>query len=321
MTTDTEIAELKEQLLLFKEKLAMDKTHLQFGATILRQSTANPLSNRGSKLDPTSDEVDRMKLGSMRNSYRLTPLKIYNNDTEEYESKLVYVNKEADADLEEKIRQQVEDEFGSEDEHETDISAEPYSQYTSSIDDLHGILKFDEILKPITKPTDVVNIRSIANIYKDRYLERLSNETIATIEKEQDMVNLLNRIMDVFLHDDPDHMSAENLGLPEYDHNLDLEKVEKNGPAQPNMELPGDPFFLPPNYESDPKFEGIDSEEVDETKQLLQIALQRNEEFIRSLSQIRSGFLHADTYKRHVYNWCKEMDSNEQAQRVPLERD
>ncbi|GAV30556.1 hypothetical protein PMKS-004070 [Pichia membranifaciens] len=230
---------------------------------------------------------------------------------------LVYVNKEVDADLEEKIRLQVEEEFASDDEYvpERDtLVDESEDGYMTRPNDIFSTIRLDQLLRPITKPSDVVTIKSIKSIYKERYLERLSNETISIIEREQENVNLLNQIMNIFLLDDPEHIQADNLGLAEYNHHLDLDKEGEDASIdQDAQELhpENDPFFMPPVYESDPQFNGIDQEEIDETRQLIQIALQRNEEFVRSLLQIRLGFLHADNYREQVHNWCREMHENE----------
>lgn len=312
--TEKELKDLKQDILRLKDKLRLDRTHQQYGSELSVTPTANPRSNRGSKLDPTSDTVNRMKISSNRSNYKLTSIEMLNSSTQQYESKLVYVNKEVEADLEERIKAQVEHEFGSDDEFALEYDTmvdEMDDPYMTRLNDVLNVLKYDQILKPISKPSDVVNINSISSIYKEKYLENLSNETVAIIEQEQGTVNLLNGIMDVFLHDDPERILADNMNLPEYDHHLDLqnESTDSMVHAQPQgSKTDGDPFFQPPVYESDPQFDNINPEEIDETRQLLQIALQRNEEYIRSLKQIRLGFLHADNYKQQIYKWCREIN-------------
>lgn len=321
--TESELLELKKDILCLKDKLAMDKNNQQYGASLSVTPSINSRSNRGSKLDPTSDTVNRNLISSTRCNYRLQSVDVYSDFTKEYESRLVYVNKEVDADLEEKIRRQVEEEFGSDDEedsklHDHDTLIDDIDDpYMTRFNDYLSSIRLDQLLRPITKPSDVINIKSVNSIYKEKYLENLSNETIRIIEKEQENVNLLNKMMDVFLLDDPDHIQADNLGLPEYNHHLDLESDEKDKAlgkvtnGSNDIEPQKDPFFKPPIYETDPQFDAIDQNEVDETRQLVQIALQRNEEFVRSLSEIRLGFLRADNYREQVYNWCKEMSENE----------
>lgn len=320
--TEKELLHLKEDILRLKNKLQIDNNNEQYGASISIANMADPRSNRGSKLDPTSVGVSRMNLNSARDNYKLTSLEVYDNDTGTYDSKMVYVNKEISADTEEMIRRQVEEEFGSDDDDELDgrenkLVDESDDPYITTFNDILKTIKIDELIRPITKPSDVVNIKSVNSIFQEKYLDNLSNETINIIQREQELVNMLNKTMDIFLHDDEEHLAADNLGLPEYDHNLDLDKIEENGGTVPSFDpnnMQQDPFFQPSDYTSNPQFDNIDPEEVDETRQLLQIALQRNEEFIRALSQIRSGFLRADNYRRHVYEWCKEMNTNEIAQ-------
>jgi hypothetical protein len=319
--TEKELVFLKEDILRFKNKLELDKTNQQYGASLSVTPSTNPRSNRGSKLDPTSDTVDRMKISSCRTNFKMKTVELYDQSSKKYEPKLVYVNKEVDADLEERIKHQIEEEFGSEDEFITDYDTlvdDIDDPYMTRFNEVLTTIKLDELMRPISKPSDVVNIKPINSIFKENFLNKLSNETVAIVEKEQEMVNLLNKTMDIFLHDDPDHIAADNLGLPQYDHHLDL--PENNNQLNDNkvlqkIDYENDPFFLPPPYESDPKFDGIKQEEVDETRQLLQIALQRNEEYIRSLSQIRLGFLHADNYREQIYKWCKEMNDNELIQK------
>lgn len=319
--TETEMSSLKEDILRFKERLEMEKNHQQYGASLSVAPVTNPRSNRGSKMDPTSDTVNRNMISSCRYNYKLSSVDVYNNEEKRYESRLVYVNKEVDADLEEKIRQQVEEEFASDDEYvpERDtLVDECEDSYVTRPNDIFSTIRLDQLLRPITKPSDVVTIKSIKSIYKERYLDKLSNETISIIEKEQENVNLLNQIMNIFLLDDPEHIQADNLGLAEYNHHLDLDKEEEDEASMSHdlqeLHPENDPFFMPPVYESDPQFNGIDQEEIDETRQLIQIALQRNEEFVRSLLQIRLGFLHADNYREQVHSWCKEMHENEVAE-------
>lgn len=301
----------------------MDKDNEQYGASITLNTMTNPDSNKGSKLDPTSHGVSKLNLNHNRSNYKLTSVEIYDNDTATYDSKLVYVNREINADTEEMIKRQVEEEFGSDDEedgiyHHDDKLVNDYDDpYVTTFNEILQSIKIDELLKPITKPSDVVNIKSINRIYQDKYLDNLSSETINIIEREQQLVNLLNKTMDIFLHDDEEHLAADNLGLPDYDHNLDLDKIEQNGGKTAQFDgsnMRNDPFFQPSSYTSNPQFDDIDPVEIDETRQLLQIALQRNEEFIRALSQIRLGFLRADNYRKNVYEWCKEINANEIAQ-------
>lgn len=301
---DGKNTELEEDILRFKNKVQMDRDYQQ-----RHDRSLSIMPNQ--KLDSTPENNTEKLSLSLGDNYKLVSIQLYNNETDNYESKLVYMKKEFDYELDEKIRHQVDEEFGSDDEYSSE------NNYTAdfhieNFNDVFESVKLDQLLKPITKPSDVINIKPVNRIYNQNYLERLSEETISIIEKEQQNVNLLNKIMDIFLHNDPDHILADKLGLPIYDHHLDIENEQSDINNKKKLkQFENDPFFQPPTYESDPKFDGIDKDEIDETRQLIQIALQRNEEFVRSLSQIRMGFIHADNYREQIYGWCKEINENE----------
>lgn len=326
---ENEMESLKHDILQLKGKLNSEKNARQTISIIPSKNIFYQDSDSNSKV-----ESKRKMIASTKYNFKLSSVDVFDEYTNQYESKLVYINQYcSNPDFDERIRLQVQEEFGSDD----DIDDYNYDDYDragvdqevgeslladiedpslSRFNDLLSTVRLDQLLKPITKPGDVIDIKSVQKIYKEKYLEKLSNDTIEIIEKEQENVNLLNQIMDVFLLEDPDHIKADNLGLASYNHHLDLDKEQNdnnndNVNDNQDINIEDDPFFRPPIYESDPQFEGIDQEEIDETRQLIQIALQRNEEFVRSLTQIRYGFLHADNYREDVYNWCKEMHDNE----------
>lgn len=303
--TDSEIKSLKVDILRLKEKISSEKELVTFAPV--------PNANGAAETTENSEKLYRMKLNPPAHNFKLTSVKLYDDVTKEEETKLVYTCNNVGTALDDKIKQQVDDEFGSDLESDSDAIGDlDHNDYDESFKEFMNSIKIDELLRPITKPSDVVNIKPVSQIYKAKFLSKLSNNTVELIEREQEMVNLLNKTMDIFLNANPEHLAADNLGLPEYDHKLDLEKVEQgNSQDAPDTQACDDPFFKPPNYESNPGFDDIHPDEIDETRHLLQIALQRNEEYIRSLMQIRSGFLHADNYREQIYMWCKEMNENE----------
>lgn len=303
--SEAELKSLKKDILRFKDKITLDNERVGF---IAAPSTAD--GDEGSR-----EKVYRMKLNPPGDNFKLTSVKVFDDVTKEDDTKLVYVSNGMSADLENRIKRQVEEEFGSDDESVADpdvLLSQVQEEDEESFREFLSTLKIDQLLRPITKPSDVVNIKPVSQIYRARFLEKLSNDTVELVEREQEMVNLLNKTMDIFLSANPEHIAADNLGLPEYEHNLDLDKFQQNQlQGTPQIHDEYDPFFRPPKYESDPGFENIKPEEIDETRHLLQIALQRNEEYIRSLMQIRLGFLHADNYREQIYKWCKEMNEND----------
>lgn len=307
---ETETVSLREDILRLKDKLARDQSARHCSG----QTTDQARVIKGTEVEPNlSDSVDgvhRMSIVSNRFNYDLKRIQLYNEDTGEYEPSLVYINNSLSSHLHDRIQQEVDEEFRSENGDYDHMVENSDNNEDHEFNDVLKEIRLDQILRPISKPSDVVENKAIKRIFQEPFLERLSNETIKIIEREQELDNMLNKTMDIFLHDDADHYAADNLGLPDYNHFLDLDANPPNG--QTHQELPhGDPFFQLAKYDSDPGFEGIEKDEIEETRQLLQIALQRNEEYVRSLSEIRLGFLRANNYKEEVFKWCKEMYDNE----------
>lgn len=185
--------------------------------------------------------------------------------------------------------------------------------YGAHTKDIMSKFNLREALKPISQPSDVVNIPNIARTYKSKNLDRMAEELIHVIESEQNNVILLSKLMNIFLGDNPEIILEKSLGLPEYDHHLDLNQAEAGQQQQEQEQLIDgmDPFFMLPAYQTDPQL-NLDLAEADELRQLVQIALQRNEEFVRSLSQIRNGFVRAIRLRDFVYQWCCEMKEAEE---------
>lgn len=313
--TEKELVSLRADILSFKKKLDLDKGKQK------EEENQSIIQSEDSSSD--NNDFQRAKLLSSDSNYKLENIEVYNEYSKQYQSQLVYSNTYLDDELNERIKNEIDAEFGSDDDDDNynDDNYEDENPVNNVIlRDFH----IDELLRPITKPSDITNIKAINNVYKQNFFDKLSNQTIEVIEKEQEMVNLLNKTMDIFLRDDPERISADNLKLSDYNHHLDLDKEPSDSqndfiPQEQRYNRfsnikSDDPFFKLPTYDSNPEFDSIPQEEIDETRQLLQIALQRNEEYIRSLSEIRLGFLHAGNYKEDIYKWCKEINENEKNQ-------
>ncbi|GME95775.1 unnamed protein product [Ambrosiozyma monospora] len=276
--------------------------------------------------------------------------------TERDEERLVLINKKLTIDA--VLKKELDEEFGNPDEDSDYVDSDD-EMYSENATELLQNLDVASILKPITKPYDIVRRKTFVDIYKSKHLSKLADETIHIIEKEQDNVNQLSKLMDVFLGDDYHNYRSDGLALPLYDHNLDLDaKLKKdiltgkhNG-DDPNatnnttadvseMDLDKtqeenttdlghtggvvdpeaveankaikDPFFKLPQFKRDFDFGVKKVEDAEESRQLIQIALQRNEEFIRSLTTIRNGFIRAERLKNNIYKWCKEIDETDAA--------
>ncbi|GMM35816.1 Rxt2 protein [Saccharomycopsis crataegensis] len=77
-----------------------------------------------------------------------------------------------------------------------------------------------------------------------------------------------------------------------------------------------DPFFALPQFEIDSD-NGVDPQIANEVRQIVQIILQRNREYIRSLQRIRSGLIRAERLKDQVYKWCKEINGDYDSEVLP----
>ncbi|RVD83048.1 uncharacterized protein DFL_007450 [Arthrobotrys flagrans] len=65
------------------------------------------------------------------------------------------------------------------------------------------------------------------------------------------------------------------------------------------------PWFYPPARDEDARNFGLPAQEAEETRQLLLLAVQKEEEFIRGLERVRAMLLKADRQRREVWNWCR----------------
>ncbi|KAF3923539.1 hypothetical protein AA313_de0203038 [Arthrobotrys entomopaga] len=73
------------------------------------------------------------------------------------------------------------------------------------------------------------------------------------------------------------------------------------------------PWFYPPGRDEDARNYGLPAHEAEETRQLLLLAVQKEEEFIRGLERVRSMLLRADRQRKQVWNWCRADGAPEQS--------
>ncbi|OUM55310.1 hypothetical protein BVG19_g4824 [[Candida] boidinii] len=383
-------------------------------------NNGNSFTNRGNKLLFTSDTVDFTRLNSYRDSLKTESIdEILPSPGHFKRRRVVIVDK--NQRLNDIIQKQLDAEFGPVNDEKKKGSdgnsiavTTPGAHHDNSGDDVddddeddgdyyndnNGVaisllksIDLQSILGPITDPSDIINRKTINSIYQNNHLRNLANETIHIIEKEQDTVNQLSKLMNVFLGDDPLNNLPENLLLPKYDHDLDLfkkfdnidkidskdgevelkdEKDVKEGKEDKDEDavtnddkeideskskfddrritrsqsitdtkedgedgeddensneldatirqekygiiankLIKDPFFKLPEYVKDFNYGISKNEDAEDSRQLIQIALQRNEEFIRSLSNIRNGFIRADRIKDNILKWCREINDDQ----------
>lgn len=207
-------------------------------------------------------------------------------------------------------------------------------------DDPVASIDLTDILAPIQHPSDIITRKTYNRIFnlekKGNHLLKIAYDTIEMIESEQETVIQLTKLMNMFLGDGYQELTPDNINLPDYDHKLSLNDLNLsliNDPAELFQELEEnaddtreeddkahtrskdnaritDPFFQLPNFTQNKSIESIDPQELEETRQLTQITLQRNQEFIRCLTKIRNGCVKVDKFKQNIYKWAKEMSGD-----------
>ncbi|KAK6203529.1 RXT2-like protein [Scheffersomyces amazonensis] len=223
------------------------------------------------------------------------------------------------------------------DDHDQDQDQDDIQE--NEDDDDHPLkkIKLGEILAPLNHPSEVVSHPSISKTYKSVIFNKLANELIELIEVEQTNLNWLNKLLQVLNGEDWFYLLEENLGLKDYDHGLNDDKLsnevrdrsQKNGESKEtevktekekekdsNDEI--DPFFALPQtlkrYEEHQL--AINSEQQNDDQEYslkqdlinyLQVSIQRQHEYIKNLSQLRNGIVRADRLKKDIYKWGKEM--------------
>lgn len=195
-----------------------------------------------------------------------------------------------------------------------------YEGFDPEDDDPYAQIDIEKILSPMTHPSDIVARPSIARTYNSDVLKHLAQQAIETIEKEQNTVIQLSKLLDILLGEDSNLLLENELQLPEYDHNLVGSKPQGEQQSEENLDLDKrvtrrqstqevDPFFALPNIAIDTNY-GLNPEDAEEARQLSQISLQRSEEFIRNLTSLRNGLVRAQTLKEKLLQWGKEINGD-----------
>lgn len=182
-------------------------------------------------------------------------------------------------------------------------------------------LKICDILAPLTHPSEIITHTAISRTFKLTIFSKLSSELINLIEVEQNSLNHLNKLFHVLNGEDWFYLLEQNLGLPKYDHGLDIkledsqQQNSKSTLTEVKQEDPGaDPFFgLPEALKIYDTFQNQQETDDDlailkeELTTYLQASIQRQHEYIKNLTNIRNGIVRADRLKRDLYKWGKEM--------------
>ncbi|SCU93258.1 LAME_0F03180g1_1 [Lachancea meyersii CBS 8951] len=194
--------------------------------------------------------------------------------------------------------------------------------------DLHELVNVRQILAPISSLEDIAKHPAISKTFQSSVLGELALQAVLMIKKEQSNVVSFSKLLEAFLGDYPGPLVESKLKLEEYDHNLKLQDDaalgdETVGDAKAQQQLQplkserdsidGDPFFALPQF--DPlsvlptvisRKQDSTTEEVEAARQLAQIALQRNQEFIRNLQKIRNCIVKAQRIKERISMWGRE---------------
>ncbi|PRT56377.1 Transcriptional regulatory protein RXT2 [Wickerhamiella sorbophila] len=220
-------------------------------------------------------------------------------------------------------------------EDEADLEGD--SDYDPDEPQLLDEVKLDDLLKPITDPAEVPHHPAMSRAYTSDILQKIARESLDIIVDEKDRVTKLANLLSAFLGDDSRYLNLKNLEIPEYNtaddaaepvkpepnpessgHMMgitsDVQSDANGAPMRPNTRQETnknvEPFFAVPEVQIDCDY-GVSEEAAEDARQLLQVAHQRMEEFVRCMTEIRMGLTRADRLRRQVLAWCREMNNEE----------
>ena len=306
----------------------LNKDGSRSSSTIFDSVDSKIFTNRGNKLLQNSEYVTKRKLF---NPMALNEDVIYYNGSEHkllHRKKLKSSSNETQQNINSNNNNSISDD--DDDMDDQDI-------------DLHKLVNVKDVLTPISCLSDIVNKPSTLRIFQNKIMYDLSLKIILMIEREQSFVNRYSNILDIFLGDYPNPLYESILRLKDYDHNLILpdkeeddeeekekEKMEtekmmiekqKDARGHGSSNTVEDPFFALPEISNKDGLKlliGNNSdlnslnninninEQLELTRQMTQIALQRNEEFIRNLLKIRNFLDKSNRIRERILSWSKE---------------
>lgn len=205
---------------------------------------------------------------------------------------------------------------------------------------LNELINIEKILTPISNINDICNNDKIfKKTFNNNILNELNLKFNLNIEREKNSVNKYSNLLEIFLGDHPSQLLEKNLLLPKYDHKLEVKNEEEeeeeendtnttiteqldvnNNTHSIKTENDGiDPFFKLPQYNSNKFIDNLKDTntnddnnnnnieiEIETGRQLAQIALQRNTEYIKNLQKSRSYIIRAQRIKERLYHWSCE---------------
>lgn len=309
MTTESVVPSKEEEVLInsFSRRIIRDKCgnypplKRSLNGSMIFPELRGATTNRGNKLLQKSELVTRENL----------------NSSKAIDEECVFYNG-SEHNLLQRKRMKFNSKFGS-------LIKDDISEDGNDDEDLRKLVDVRKVLLPISSLADISNNSSISRVFESKVLHELALKSILMVEKEQDSVISYSKLLDVFLGDIHGPLYESNLKLEAYDHNLELpeeedsdmdDKLKINTTISTNTksESNEDPFFALPKINGSeallaqiPNFESPQvSEELETARQLAQIALQRNQEFIRNLQKIRGYLVKAIRIKERIHAWSKE---------------
>ncbi|EGW30760.1 uncharacterized protein SPAPADRAFT_62612 [Spathaspora passalidarum NRRL Y-27907] len=148
---------------------------------------------------------------------------------------------------EDEDKQEGEDDDDDDDEADQD---EDDDEYDSDEYEQHPLkkLRINEILAPLNHPSEIITHPAISRTFKSTIFNKLASELIELIEIEQANLNWLNKLLQVLNGEDWFYLLEENIGLPDYDHGLD---VDGSSSANTTKEITTNPVAGPEPTTSD----------------------------------------------------------------------
>lgn len=227
-------------------------------------------------------------------------------------------------------------------------NTEEYDDVYSDEDlEIYKDIDIESILAPISNPTDLITRPSIASTYKNNVLKRLANHSIETIEHEQFFVMKLSSLLDTLLGEGGNQILESDLQLPVYksilndsishSSSLSLDSTQtalapssqdanmtsissetepeetKRTTRRHSTQETQDPFFALPQFLSSSQTLNIDPDLAQRARQLTTIGLQRNEEYIRNLTNLRNAIVRAERLKEKLRDYAREMNGDPDA--------
>lgn len=188
---------------VLSKKIPVESTNIarrNRGSKLSEQSTLEGLTTKVVEYDGvnhlvmTNDNIERSNERSKRNFYRKNHHKDDDDD-----------NDDDNAD----------DEDDDEDEEQDETDEHPFKK-----------IKIADVLAPLNHPSELISHPAISRTYKLPIFNKLATELIGLIEIEQNTLNHLNSLLQVLNGEDWYYLLEDNLGLPKYDHGLNIDEKD-----------------------------------------------------------------------------------------------